>query len=63
MSGHDQSNVVPGPDGNVQELEKATRIAAGIVRRQGVVYWPIFVRVEKELKKRKGMADRLAEYE
>ena len=55
-----------GPDRkspDLEKLEQATNIAAGIVRRQGEVYWPIFERLDKELRGRKKRFSRLNDYQ
>lgn len=45
-----------------KDIETATRIAADLVAHYGEVYWPIFSRLEKELKARQSRSARLAKY-
>ena len=45
-----------------KDIEAATRIAADLVANYGEVYWPIFSRLEKELKARQSRSARLAKF-
>ncbi len=44
-------------------LEAATRVAADIVRKYGEEYWPIFDRLERELKEVCSREERLKSFE
>jgi len=43
-----------------EEIEKSLVFVAGLIKRQGNVYWPLFDRLEKELEQRKSRQDRLS---
>ncbi len=44
------------------ELEKALRSVARLIDRYGDAYWPLFERLEAELKERNSRKDRLSAY-
>ena len=43
-----------------EEIEKSLVFVAGLIERQGNVYWPLFDRLEMELEQRKSRQDRLS---
>lgn len=47
----------------IEDIEEATKIAAHVVRTYGDLYWPLFARLEKELKDHRSREERLAKYE
>lgn len=47
----------------IADIEKATKIAASVVKNYGEKYWPLFARLERELEERKSRSNRLAKYE
>jgi len=48
---------------DIDRLEHATRYAARIVTDLGDEYWPLFERLERELKELKGRKKRLREFQ
>ncbi|KCZ99418.1 hypothetical protein HPO_05762 [Hyphomonas polymorpha PS728] len=44
------------------EIEKAIRSVARLIHRYGDAYWPLFERLEAELKERNSRKDRLNAY-
>jgi hypothetical protein len=56
------------PEGTVElvvsdaEIEKAIRSVARLIHRYGDAYWPVFERLEAELKERNSRKDRLNAY-
>lgn len=48
---------------DLPRLENATRYAAKIVMNLGDEYWPLFERLERELKELKGRKARLQEFQ
>jgi len=44
-------------------LEQATRFSAKLVREKGQEYWPVFERLEKELRIRDTQEKKLREFE
>lgn len=47
---------------DLEQLETATKIAAYIVEQYGEKYWPLFARLDKELRDRQKRTIRLAQY-
>jgi len=47
----------------IKDIEAATKTAAFVVRTYGDKYWPLFARLERELKDRRSRLERLSQYQ
>lgn len=55
--------IVPPTQGvSIADMERATEIAAELVRRYGDSYWPFFERMERELASRKKRREKLTSF-
>ena len=57
-----QTPDAPPPAITLSDIERATEIAAELVRRYGEAYWPFFVRMEREFEERRTRQERLIRF-